>query len=148
MNLKELKKIISLFEDANITELELEEEGVRVKLKKGTEGKENSVVVQTEPGNIPRSPKEAAESGETDQHLQEIVSPMVGTFYRAPSPETSAFVEVGDEVGEDDAVCIIEAMKIMNEIKAETKGKVTKVLVENGEAVQFGQALFLIEPLT
>ena len=148
MELKELKRIISLFEKANITELELEQEGVRVKLKKGNEGRENSVVVQTKPANAAVSPKEeVVESEEEEEHLQTIASPMVGTFYHSPSPDSTPFVEMGDEVGEDDVVCIIEAMKIMNEIKADTRGKIAKVLVENGEPVQFGQALFLIEPL-
>ena len=72
---------------------------------------------------------------------------MVGTFYRAPAPDAPPFVEVGDEVKEDDVVCIIEAMKIMNEIKAEVRGRIKKILVENGEAVEYGQPLFLVEPI-
>jgi acetyl-CoA carboxylase biotin carboxyl carrier protein len=144
MDLKELKKIIKIFQKAKINELEVESEGVRVSLKKGTAPKQTVVrevssKVEQVQGVEQEKPRENKEG------FHEIVSPMIGTFYIAPSPESPPFVEVGQEVNTEDVVCIIEAMKIMNEIKAEVKGKIVKVLVEDGEPVEFGQPLFLVE---
>ena len=150
MNLKELKKIISIFQKAKIAELEVESEGVRVKLKKSTGAKQavsRGVSLELDPSVQHPYPEAGKRQPETnEQNLHEIVSPMIGTFYVAPSPESPPFVEVGQEVKEDDVVCIIEAMKIMNEIKAEVNGRIVKVLVEDGSTVEFGQTLFLVEP--
>ncbi|MDD5454815.1 MAG: acetyl-CoA carboxylase biotin carboxyl carrier protein [Candidatus Ratteibacteria bacterium] len=152
MDLKELKKIITIFQKAKIAELEVESEGVRFKLKKEIKERPNSVRKETpvEVISVPvqqPSQQETKPQGEPKikEGMHEIVSPMIGTFYVAPAPDAPPFVEVGQEVKEDDSVCIIEAMKIMNEIKAEVKGKIVKVLAENGKPVQFGQPLFLVE---
>ena len=157
MNLKELKELISIFEEAEITELEIEREGVKIKLKKGKE--KESPTIALAPAPIISSPEiqrvvtpalaekeqKKEEGGET---LIKIEAPMVGTFYRASSPEASPFVEEGSVIEKGQVVCIIEAMKLMNEIKSEIKGKVKKILVENGHTVEYGQSLFLIEPLS
>ncbi|NOX98062.1 MAG: acetyl-CoA carboxylase biotin carboxyl carrier protein [Nitrospirae bacterium] len=150
MNLKELREIITIFEKADISELDLEREGMRIKLKKGF-SPEVTALSQSLGGEVPKmvesvSPeREKKESPE--KRLTEIASPMVGTFYRAPSPEAKPFVEEGDEIEEGQVICIIEAMKLMNEIKSEVKGRVVKILRENGHPVEFGQVLFMVEPL-
>lgn len=143
LDLKELKKIIRIFQNTELSELEIEGKGIKVRMKKGA-SKEISLPV-SEKSNEKVSIKEV--SKEKEEKLYKISSPMVGVFYRAPSPEASPFVEEGDTVDKEDVVCIIEAMKIMNEIKAEVKGKIKKILVENGEPVEYGQPLFLVEPL-
>lgn len=127
-----------------LCELEIEEEGKRVKLKKFSP--EHPIVFPTRtdvlsPGNEP-----SLEKKDTVEGTIEIKSPMVGTFYRAPSPGAKPFVEVGEDIRPGDVVCIIEAMKLMNEIKAEIGGKIIEILVENGEPVEFGQPLFLVKP--
>ena len=151
MDLKELKRIIAIFQKAKIAELEVEsKDGVRFKLKKEVkERKTPPNEVPVEVISVPVQPSEqkplSAEETKLKGGVHEISSPMIGTFYTSPSPETPPFVDVGQEVKEDDTVCIIEAMKIMNEIKADVKGKIAKVLVESGETVEFGQPLFLVE---
>ncbi|MCK4437285.1 acetyl-CoA carboxylase biotin carboxyl carrier protein [bacterium] len=148
MNLKELKEIIAIFEEANISELDLEREEVRIRLRKGRAPEvvgapqiaEEAVVQRV----VPALSEEAKK--EEEKGLAEISSPMVGTFYRTPSPEAKPFVEEGDEIEEGQVICIIEAMKLMNEIKAEIKGKIVRILVENGHPVEYGQALFLVKP--
>ena len=145
MDLKELKKLIALFEKTKVTELEVESEGVRVKLRKDMEGK--MVIPHEYVSHISHAkPPEEKTAPEPEEKLHQIVAPMVGTFYQAPSPDSPPYVEIGQEISEDDTVCIIEAMKIMNEIKAEAEGKIVKILAENGEPVEFGQPLFLVEP--
>jgi len=153
MDFRELKKIIDLVKDREIAEFNLEDGDLKLSLKMQAEG--SVMYLPSTPGPVAApapapvapaapaaaAPAEAASSGET------IDSPMVGTFYRASSPEADPFVKVGDVVTPETTVCIIEAMKVMNEIKAETKGKITKILIENGEAVEFGQGLFEIEAL-
>src|SRR5579871_3777508 len=137
----------------SITEFELEEKDSKLRLKRGLNGpaaaqSDDSVPMMAMPAPLPvmaaappTSPALAANTGEID-----IKSPMIGTFYRSPSPEAAAYVEVGTEVTPDSVVCIIEAMKVMNEIKAEVKGVVTQLLVENGKPVEFGQPLFKVRP--
>ncbi len=152
MDLKELKRIIAIFQKAKIAELEVEsKDGVRFKLKKEVKERKtpppNEVPVEVI--SVPVQPSEqkplGAEETKLKEGMHEISSPMIGTFYTSSSPDSPPFVNVGQEVKEDDTVCIIEAMKIMNEIKADVKGKIVKVLVENGETVEFGQPLFLVE---
>jgi oxaloacetate decarboxylase alpha subunit len=157
MNIKEIKEMINLMNENGLTELEIEKEGLRIRLKKGSSGEmimerfpvksaaapsmpPESIVYQTLPANGRSVDKAPAAKGTLD-----IKSPMVGTFYRAPSPESPAFVEIGQTIEVGQVVCIIEAMKLMNEIKAEIKGKVVDILVDNAEPVEFGQPLFLIE---
>ncbi len=151
MDLKDIKAIIDLLRKNGITEFELEKEDFKVKLKRGlaVAASPEDAVVQTivapaavAPGPMIAPPPQAAPStGEI-----EIKSPMIGTFYRAPSPEAPPYVDVGTEVGPETVVCIVEAMKVMNEIKAEVKGVITQVLVENAKPVEFGQPLFKVRP--
>ncbi|KPJ65682.1 hypothetical protein AMJ44_09750 [candidate division WOR-1 bacterium DG_54_3] len=135
-----VKKLIKMIKEEDITGLAVEEGGVKyeVRREKGEVVSSHSLPAQVAPPISP--PAEAEEEG-----LAAITSPMVGTFYRAPSPEAPPFVEVGDELEPGKVVCIIEAMKLFNEIEAEVKGRVTKILVENGQPVEYGQKLLLIK---
>ncbi len=144
MNIKELREIIEIFENSRITEMDLERQGVRISLKKTAQEYAREIRIEA-----PAADEFAGVSVETqgpdDEGSAEVRTPMVGTFYSAPTPDSDPFVEEGDTVSEGDVVCIIEAMKLMNEIKSEISGKVVKVLVENGQAVEFNQPLFLVE---
>jgi len=149
MEYKELKRIIELVKDNGIVEFELEEGDFKLSTKLASSG---SVHMVSAPVADTPAPAAAVASAETSaeapsSNAPSIISPMVGTFYRSSSPEADPFVKVGDVVTPETTVCIIEAMKVMNEIKAELKGRVSKILIENGEAVEFGQSLFEIEPL-
>ncbi len=151
MDLKDIKAIIDLMKKNSISEFELERQDFKIKLKRGagpvSQSEEVSAPIsapQIAAGPAGASPVPvpiAPTNGDT-----EIKSPMVGTFYRAPSPEAANYVEIGTEVGTDTVVCLIEAMKVMNEIKAEVKGVVTQILVENAKPVEFGQPIFKIRP--
>ena len=141
MNIKELKEIISIFQEANIEELEIEREDSKIRLKRNAEPEVRHVVAQSEPNKLDIDKEEEKKDG-----LVEIKTPMVGTFYKAPAPDADQFINVDEKVSEDTVVCIIEAMKLMNEIKADVKGRIVKVLVDNGQPVEFGQALFLVKP--
>jgi acetyl-CoA carboxylase biotin carboxyl carrier protein len=152
VDLKDIKAIIDLMKKNSVTEFELEKQDFKIRLKRGPNGgggvvsAEDAVAVATGvPPAIPVaatvSPAPVPVSNELD-----IKSPMIGTFYRAPSPEAAAYVEVGTEVSPETVVCIIEAMKVMNEIKAEAKGFITQVMVENAKPVEFGQPLFKLRP--
>ncbi len=155
MDLKDIKAIIDLMKKNSISEFELERQDFKIRLKRGGVGpvvaEESAVGVYApsyavgpmgrEVGPLPPGPA-APISSEV-----EIKSPMIGTFYRAPSPESAPYVDVGSEVGPETVVCIIEAMKVMNEIKAEVRGVITQILVENAKPVEFGQALFRVRPL-
>jgi len=164
VDLKDIKAIIDLMKKNSISEFELERQDFKIKLKRGSNGgsgghDEGTVISYLPPqASLPvtavphPSPAPsaagtpAAEPGH-DSNEVEIQSPMIGTFYTSPSPEAPEYVEVGSEVHPDTVVCIIEAMKVMNEIKAEIRGVVTKMLVENAKPVEFGQPLFRIRPL-
>jgi acetyl-CoA carboxylase biotin carboxyl carrier protein len=152
VDLKDLKAIIDLMKKNSITELELERQEFKVRLKRagGTQASED-LILQAYPAQALSAP--SAPMGTVPLQVVpapsndlEIKSPMIGTFYRAASPEAEAFVEIGNEVSPDSVVCIIEAMKVMNEIKAEVKGVITQILVENARPVEFGQPLFKIRP--
>jgi len=158
MNIKEIKEMINLMNENNLTELEIEKDGMRIRLKKGQageismEGLKSKVVfapptpeTMMYPGVLPQTTEATPEKTAASKAL-EIKAPMVGTFYRAPSPESPPFVEINQEIEVGQVVCIIEAMKLMNEIKSEVKGKIVDILVDNAEPVEFGQPLFLIEP--
>jgi len=147
-DLKEIKAIIDLMKKHDLSVFEIEKEGFRLKLEKGPSTQAVAAAPSTAAGppkavpapeTTPGTPK-AIES----VPLKEILSPMVGTFYRSASPDVPSFVDVGKTVTEDTVVCIIEAMKVMNEIKAETSGIIAEVLAENGKPVQFGQVLFKV----
>jgi acetyl-CoA carboxylase biotin carboxyl carrier protein len=132
-------------------ELEVEKEGMRIRLKKTasqSEALNGPVIIEKERVSEAQRPAETASQAEkTVSSSVEIKAPMVGTFYRAPSPESPPYVEIGQVIEAGHVICIIEAMKLMNEIKAEVKGKIVDVLVDNAEPVEFGQPMFLIEPL-
>ena len=148
MNLKEIREIINLMNENDLAEIELEREGTKIKLKKSGSGivmESSRPMVSYQPSILPvAQPAETKTSSTTGK---EVKSPMVGTFYRAPSPEAPAFVEVGQTVEIGQVVCIVEAMKLMNEIKSEVRGKVAEILVENAQPVEFGQTLFVVEPV-
>src|ERR1041385_9389019 len=154
MNLKEIKEIIAVMNENDLNEIEIERDGLKLKLKKanGEHVVMSAPNVQYSLQKIP-APKvnneQASQVNESSARKasSEIKSPMVGTFYRSPSPETPPFVEVGQTVEIGQVVCIVEAMKLMNEIKSEVRGKITEVVVENAEPVEFGQTLFVVEPL-
>jgi acetyl-CoA carboxylase biotin carboxyl carrier protein len=153
LDLKEIRELIALMRRNELSEFEMETEGFRIKLKKGGEAVVSHSYYAPPAGQAApaaAAPAAAPEGGavapaEAKPTGREIVSPMVGTFYGAASPEAAAYVEVGTEVTEDTVVCIIEAMKVMNEIKAETKGVITEILAENGKPVQYGQPLFRLK---
>ena len=148
-DLKEIKAIIDLMKKHDLSVFEIEKEGFRLKLEKGPSTKAAAAAPPAAAGTpkaAPAAPETtpAAPKAIESVPLREIVSPMVGTYYRSASPDVPPFVDVGKTVTEDTVVCIIEAMKVMNEIKAETSGIITEVLVENGKPVQFGQVLFKV----
>ncbi len=153
MELKDIKAIIDLMKKNDLSVFQMEKDGFKLKLQKGA-GEQTSFVpalatpafAPPPPAPLPTSaPAPAAEASPAkDATLRDIVSPMVGTFYRAASPESPVFAEVGKSVSEDSVVCIIEAMKVMNEIKSEIKGEIVEVVAENGKPVQFGQVLFRV----
>jgi acetyl-CoA carboxylase biotin carboxyl carrier protein len=144
-DIKEIKAVIDLMKKHDLSVFEIEKEGFRLKLQRGASASQSTIAAPAAPAVSPKAaptaePPPAAKPIEST--LKEIVSPMVGTFYGAASPDAPPFVEVGKPVTEETVVCIIEAMKVMNEIKAETSGVIAEVLAENGKPVQFGQALF------
>ena len=142
--------MINLMNEHELTEIEIEREGQKIKLKKAST--DVPAVIATPPSYQPpaeapaAAPSSGGGGGSSNPNAKEINSPMVGTFYRSPSPESPPFVEAGQMVEVGQVVCIVEAMKLMNEIKSEVKGKVTEVLIENAQPVEFGQALFTVEP--
>jgi acetyl-CoA carboxylase biotin carboxyl carrier protein len=166
VNMSELRELVSLITENGLTLLELEREGFRVKIGRGpfiSEETANALAaanerqigaaplstsapVQSIPTTVPVHPgAHAEEAASEDQDLQLIKSPIVGTFYRSPSPTADSFVRIGSQVEPATVVCIIEAMKLMNEIQAEMTGEVVKIYVENGQAVEYGQPLFGIK---
>lgn len=164
MDLKQIKQVIDLMKRSDLTAFELEEEGFKIKIKRGADAVplvHTSRIASTTYSDAPlieavAAPRPQAAAGSTSPSLpgnpgadeagvSYIKSPMVGTFYRASSPESKPFAEIGTKVSETSVVCIIEAMKIMNEIQSELKGAVLEVLVENGQPVEYGQKLFKIK---
>ncbi|MED3646875.1 acetyl-CoA carboxylase biotin carboxyl carrier protein [Halalkalibacterium halodurans] len=166
LKVQEIRELIRAVDQSDLDEFKLEQEGLKLVLKKSqgeTVAYQQPVqsapvpapvvqafqeppkgqAVQAAPASEPV--KEEAETKATD-NLHKITSPMVGTFYVAPSPDSDPYVKVGDNVSENTVVCIVEAMKLMNEIEAEVKGKIVEVLAENGELVEYGQPLFVVEP--
>jgi acetyl-CoA carboxylase biotin carboxyl carrier protein len=154
VDLKDIKAIIDLMKKNSISEFELERQEFKIKLKRGPGGSvtyDDTPVTYALPpvqGTVLPGPNGGSgSSGTPSIPGQDIKSPMIGTFYRAPSPESANYIEVGSEVGPETVVCIIEAMKVMNEIKAEMRGIITHVLVDNAKPVEFGQPLFKIRPV-
>lgn len=153
MDLRKLKKLIDLVEESGISELEITEGEEKVKIVKGGVGFPATAQVSAGhavslPAEAPAAPATAPSatpaSAEAKQEGHVLKSPMVGTFYRSPSPDAKAFVEVGQTIKEGQTICIIEAMKLMNEIEADASGVVKAILVENGQPVEYGQPLFVI----
>lgn len=154
MDLKEIKAIIDLMKKNSLSEFELEEKDFKIKLKRPIAGPTVPSVTPVDDPELTAYPPSRSAAGTvvtspspsaaTDA---EIKSPMIGTLYRAPSPDAANYVEVGAEVGPDTVVCLIEAMKVMNEIKAEARGIITEVIAENGKPVEFGQPLFKLSLL-
>lgn len=154
MDLKEIKAIIDLMKKNSLSEFELEEKDFKIKLKRPIAGPTVPSVTPVDDPELTAYPQSRPAAGTavvspspsaaTDA---DIKSPMIGTLYRAPSPDAANYVEVGTEVGPDTVVCLIEAMKVMNEIKAEARGIITEVIAENGKPVEFGQPLFKLRLL-
>jgi acetyl-CoA carboxylase biotin carboxyl carrier protein len=164
LDLKQIKQIIELMKRSELTEFAVEEEGFKLKIRRGpnvfpvtaglrgsnspfsgVDGTPSKQVDSVPTGSVPPMPGVASTAPIEEAGVAYITSPMVGTFYRAASPESKPFTDVGAKVVENTVVCIIEAMKIMNEIQAEAKGTVLEVLVENGQPVEYGQRLFKIK---
>ncbi|MFC4078225.1 acetyl-CoA carboxylase biotin carboxyl carrier protein [Salinithrix halophila] len=163
MKMHEIRELIRLVDESTIEEFELENDGTKVLVKKAVSGSQvtlSPAAMESAPEPAPQQrpapapveqvaakPEAPAdkEASEEDANLQKIVSPMVGTFYRAPSPDSGPYVNPGDTIEEKTVVCIVEAMKLMNEIEAEVRGEIVKILVENGQLVEYGQPLFLVK---
>jgi acetyl-CoA carboxylase biotin carboxyl carrier protein len=156
LDLKEIKAIIDLMKKNDLAVFKLEREGFKLELEVNRPSPSAVALAYPQiaaqpvypaaPGVACARPSASGQAaGQTTESYKEIVSPMVGTFYRGPSPDSAPFVEFGQEVTEDTVVCIIEAMKVMNEIKAEVSGSILEILVENGTPVQFGQSLFRVK---
>lgn len=160
--IQEIREIIKLVDASSITEFAYEEDGAKVKLKKNVSGvteivapKAAAVVQQEVAPKVEAAPAPVAAPAPKvevapapvaeDATLHKITSPMVGTFYQSPNPESPAYVKAGDKVGEESIVCIVEAMKLFNEIEAEIKGEIVEVLVQDGQLVEYGQPLFLVK---
>jgi len=141
-----IEEMLQLMESRGLVELEMEHQGLRIRLKKASSSPAPQVVeyVTGVPQAASTAPGGRAAAEESHQII--IKSPMVGTFYRAPAPDAPPFVEVGQDLDVGQVVCIIEAMKLMNEIKAEVSGRIAEIMVETGAPVEFGQPLFAVEP--
>ena len=144
MDLKQIKGIISLMESSNLTEFEIEEKDLKLRIKRGSENAPALIATPAAATPIASAPTPTPVSSE-EEGVTLMKSPMVGTFYRAPSPDNPPFIEAGQKAAKGAILCIIEAMKVMNEIKAESSGTVIEILVENGENVEYGQPLFKIK---
>ena len=144
MDLRKLKKLIDLVEESGIAEIEITEGEEKVRISRSSTQAQAAVVPQAAPAAVPLAPvsTEPAPPAQPEGHL--LKSPMVGTFYRSPSPGAKSFVEVGQSVNEGETVCIIEAMKLLNEIEADRSGVIKAILVENGQPVEYGHALMVI----
>ncbi|OGU12203.1 MAG: acetyl-CoA carboxylase, biotin carboxyl carrier protein [Ignavibacteria bacterium GWB2_35_12] len=173
MDLNYLKKVIKIFDDSNMAEITIEEEGTKIKLAKNRENKNQPIILPAQnfvPNNnfvethsnapvLPNSPnieqgagtnlspkEQDASQQDSKTILHTVYSPIVGTFYRSPSPESDPYVEIGSHVTAGTTLCIIEAMKLMNEIECDASGTIVKILIENTQPVEFNQPLFIIKP--
>jgi len=147
MDLRKLKKLIDLVEESGISELELTEDGEKVRISRNFTA--SAPMQHYAPAQYAAAPQAAtaaaaAPAAPAEEEGHAVKSPMVGTFYRSPSPDAKPFVEVGDTVAVGDTLCIIEAMKLLNEIEADKAGVVKKILVDNGQAIEYGEPLFII----
>lgn len=154
MDLETIKALVQVISQSDIEELELETEGTHLRIRRASTERPVAVNGKAAPPTAePRDraaaegPAEPAEDGAAGPGEVVVSAPMVGTFYRAPAPDAPPYVEVGDAVEPGQPLCIIEAMKLMNEIEAETRGRVRKILAANAQPVEYGQPLFILEPL-
>lgn len=145
MELDEIKKLIELLKDTDITELQIEREGSKLRVRREKFLADFNVAPPVREAGVAEQ-KEIKEEAAEQQRLVTVTSPIVGMFFRSPSPEAPHFVEEGSVVKKGQVLCIIEAMKLMNEIESDTDGVISKVLVENNQPVEYGEPLFLIEP--
>jgi acetyl-CoA carboxylase biotin carboxyl carrier protein len=149
MNLKEIKEMIQLMNENGLSEFEMEKDGLKIRLRKGAGGVIESAVVAEPLARTQSGPSRTSEASSREAlssaKRQTIQSPMVGTFYSSPAPDAASFVQVGAQIEPGQVICVIEAMKLMNEIKSEVRGKITEILVHNGDPVEFGQPIFVIE---
>ena len=152
MDLAFVKKVLKLVEESNVNEIELEEKGVRIRITKNANNvgvlhqMASPVLTQPVPAVAPSvQPTAEAAPQIAEKKYHEVKSPIVGTFYRAPAPDANNYVEVGQNVEEGTVLCIVEAMKLMNEIESDSSGKIVKICVENGKPVEYNQVLFLVE---
>lgn len=150
MDLNLIRKLIKLVDSSEVTDLEIEENGLRVRIAKKIRG----IQTITQPQILSHSQvvndsalknDEASVKSEVKEKLHQITSPIVGTFYRAPAPDADPYVQIGDSVSQGSVLCIVEAMKLMNEIESDVSGKIVKILVENGKPVEYNQPLFLVQ---
>ncbi|MDP6543920.1 MAG: acetyl-CoA carboxylase biotin carboxyl carrier protein [Phycisphaerae bacterium] len=155
MDIKEIKRLVKLMIDNGLTEMNIVDGDQKISLKKGPQGRvvmdpvilpAPAPTIAASAPVVPNGADLAPAVDEPESTLIEITSPMVGTFYSSSSPDTDAFVSLGDPVGDDTVVCIVEAMKVMNEIKAECRGKIAEICVKNAQPVEFGQVLFRLIP--
>jgi acetyl-CoA carboxylase biotin carboxyl carrier protein len=156
MDLDLIKKLVKIVDSSGVTDLEIEESGMKIKIAKKIRSSQvitqaqipvasAQPVIQPAAAGVEETTKQKAEVETTTANLHEIRSPIVGTFYRAPAPDADSYVQVGSVVSPGSVLCIVEAMKLMNEIESDINGKVVKILVENGKPVEYNQPLFLIE---
>jgi acetyl-CoA carboxylase biotin carboxyl carrier protein len=152
MDLAFVKEVLKLVEESSVNEIELEEEGKRVRITKNANNAgifqpmPQAIIPQQYTAPVPAALQAAPEPAQAaDKKYHEVKSPIVGTFYRAPAPDASNYVEVGQQIEEGTVLCIVEAMKLMNEIESDGAGKIAKICVENGKPVEYNQVLFLIE---
>lgn len=156
MNINDLEKIVKILKDNDVQEFELEQEGTHIRLTRSKSGsfdnlgnvQPNSQVVMAQPASMssPATGQTKSAAEELNEQLIAVESPIVGTFYRRSSPDADPFVKEGDFVKKGATLCIIEAMKVMNEIEAACDGKIAKILLEDGQVVEYGEVLFLIDP--
>jgi acetyl-CoA carboxylase biotin carboxyl carrier protein len=142
-----IDQVVELAVRHNLAELEVEAAGTRIRIVREHAPAAAGLRVEAAPTIATPLPQPALEAAESTAHLLTVEAPMVGTFYRAPKPDAPPFVTEGDLVKEGQVLCIVEAMKLMNEIESKVAGRIVKVIVENGQPVEFGQPLFLVEPL-
>ena len=152
MNIKKIQELVELMNNNDLTEVEIEEEGTKIRLIRRPQGIVEQHIVHAPVAAQPvmAQPPVAGQPGEPEGKaagMLEVKSPMVGTFYKSPSPDSDPYVKVGDIVHKGDVLCIVEAMKLMNEVKSEFEGRITNILVENAEPIEFGQTMFLLEPV-
>lgn len=149
MDLEQIKSLIDVLKGTDVTEIDVEEEGMRVHIKKGFMEQVEKMTPHSvsNPVVVEEKTEQSAKEQEQESAAEEIEAPMVGTFYRAPAPDAEPFIEVGDIVKPGTTLCIIEAMKLMNEIESEIGGKIIDIVVEDGQAVEYGQPLFIVEPV-